>query len=159
MCHACREHVNTDENLIYARLCLSPWEVGEQLERGGYPGWLHSRKDKAATTFDSKLFKGIFGSVFANPNRITDFNGQTLGRFDTQQLLDWLSSCYSPGVLGVIAKGAQTEAKMGIFPLQSPPSPRLTHHHLHPSLLPPHLLPSSERCISLLIFLRLAKAG
>lgn len=131
------------------------WTIGEK----GYAGWFHSQKDNAATTFDSKLFKGIFVSVFANPNRITDFNGQTLGRFDTQQLLDWLSSCYSPGCLCYCQRGPD-RSEDGYFSITL-----LTPHTHTPPPLPNtqvhlHLLPtSSERCISLLIFRHLAKAG
>lgn len=131
-----------------------PTGGGRTIGEKGYAGWFHSRKDNAATTFDSKLFKGIFVPVFANPNRITDFNGQTLGRFDTQQLLGWLSSCYSPRCLCYCQRGPD-RSRDGYLSITLPPAPPHLHLHLH--LLPPHLLPSSERCISLLIFLRLAK--
>lgn len=54
-----------------------PMGGGRTIGEKGYAGWFHSGKDNGATTFDSKLFKGIFVSLFANPNRITDINGQT----------------------------------------------------------------------------------
>lgn len=65
MCHAGREHVGPDENLIYARLCPGPWELAEQLEK--------------RVPFS--------GGIFVFASRITD-----LGGFGSQRLVDWLSS-------------------------------------------------------------------
>lgn len=159
MCHACREHVNTDENLIYARLCLSPWEVGEQLERGVTPAGSILGRIRPQLHLTANCLRGYLGLCLQTPTELQTStvkhwvglipSSSSTGFHHVTVLVSWV----------LLPKGPRQKQRWVSFHYKAPPPSRLTHHHLHPNLLPPHLLPSSERCISLLIFLRLAKAG